>query len=155
MTDSSWERRKAADPSLVDELYTGIMGMVEEANASYARALNGPTAAEREDMQRDMLQFKMAFAKGLDEHLKAQGIMVLRLGLRGFDSERPFFHIYLGDHYGRTYHVTVSLDEANEMLALHGAAGGQRLLDLTIRRVLAARAHRFEKEAAYAIRGIA
>jgi hypothetical protein len=152
--DLDWEERKASDRSLVDDLYTGFMGLVEEANAGYARTLNGPTAEERERMQREMMQFKIAFVRALEENLASQGIGVLRLGLRGFDSESPFFHIELGDRAGRTFHVTLSLDEANEMLALNGPSGGQKILELTIRRVLAARAARAACEAMYSVRGV-
>lgn len=150
--DINWERRKAENPKIVDDIYADFMAEVEICDAHQAAPTNAFTAEERDQMQADMMRFKQAFVKALEENLRSHGIFVRRFGIRGFTSDHPHFLAQLGDREGRTYEMVLMLDEANELLTIHGPSGGQRLLELAIKRILEARARRFEKEAAYLIR---
>jgi hypothetical protein len=132
--DPEWQARKASDPKLVDRIYAEFMGLVEECDAMYAAPTHALDAAERERIEREMQQFQLAFCRGLEDQLRTHGIRVMRMSWR-----QDLWRIRLRDRDNRPYEVSVSIDEATELMDLHGSSGGQKLLDLTIRRVFDAR----------------
>lgn len=148
--DPDWEERKARDPSIVDDIYTAFMGAVEECDANQAAPTNQDTAARKEEIERGLIQFQLAFANALEEAISTHGIHVVRMGRRNEGLDDEHFEIHAVDREGRRYTIRILLSEANEILVNY-KNGGQRLLDVAVARLFEARARRVEKEAPYAI----
>jgi len=148
--DPEWEAKKASDPKLVDDVYTAFMGAVEECDANQAAPTNQETAARREEIERGMIQFCIAFANRLDEAIRTHGIYVMRMGRRAIGAADEHFEIQAVDREGRHYSVRLLLSEANEILANY-ENGTSRLLDVTVARIFEARARRVEKESAHTL----
>jgi hypothetical protein len=145
--DPAWQARKRRNPKLVPELYDAIMGEIEASFAHQAAATNALTAEERERVERELIQFEAAFARELEEQIRNHGLHVQRMGHRRDlnDGRGEHFLIWIDDREGRQYEVRITLDEANSVVALNGANGGGRLLDLAVQRVLTAREKYFAR----------
>lgn len=135
-----WEARKRADPKLVDAAWTDINDAMTVQHQ--AAPTHEPTAAERDQQEKDERQFLEAFERGLSERLVSYQMAVKRCSK---DGEGQGWRIFVRDSAGRPFDVRISYDEAIRAGQRYGDRMGQELMSIVTRRLLGAREAYFRR----------
>lgn len=135
-----WEERKRREPGLVAAAYDDIQDAMTVQHQ--AAPTHEPTAAEREQTERDERQFLEAFHRGLSDRLVRYQMAVTRCAK---DGEGQGWRVLVRDSAGRPFDVRISYDEAIGAGQKYGAAMGQELMSIVTRRLLGAREAYFRR----------
>lgn len=123
----------------IGELFEPELEEIADALAHRTPHAHGPTAAERDDFERECRQWREALGKKVDDALRSDGIDVGRVL---YDRVSSCFRVEARDARAqhRDYSVDIQVGEALALAELHDRAPFQAVVRDVVQRIREARA---------------